>query len=166
MATEYFSTQVSIEARISALRLKGYIDFDGDDSPDEASLTRAYKYARGKVRGSLEGRFGQTIIDDWDSDTVPELAGTISDDLCIYQIFISNPRFAEIGQTIRDNALEELESIAKGETSLYGTDAPVDDEFVTTRIKSDYDPERDLDNQSVRVTWVLPDARQLPDYPE
>jgi len=166
MATAYYSTQASIEARISALRLNGYIDFDGDDSPDEASLTSAYTFARSQIRGRLESKYGADLIDDWDSDTVPDLASTISDDLCIYQIFISNPRFTEIGQTLRTNALDDLDNIADGKINLYNVEAPVVDVYQVERSKSDFDPERDHNKQSVRTTWVLPDTRELPEYPE
>jgi phage gp36-like protein len=162
--SEYFSTQASIEARISSLRLKGFADFDNDDTVDEGTLTAAYKRARGLIRGSLEKVYGQTIIDTWTSDTVPELVGTISDDLCIYQLAIGNPMLMQACQLIRENALADLKMIASGEVSLYGTDGQTTDEFVVERSNSDFDPERELDDMTVRTTWVMPDVRELENY--
>jgi hypothetical protein len=162
--TAYFSTQSSIEARISALRLKGWIDFDGDDAPDEASLTAAFEFARGLIRGHLESRYGQTEIDTWDSSTRPELVGTISDDLCIYQLLLSNPTLAEASQQLYTNAKDLLAGIASHVISLYGVTAPVDDEFLTERSPSDFDPERELDDMTTRTTWILPDSRELAGY--
>jgi hypothetical protein len=67
---------------------------------------------------------------------------------------------------ILDTVDAMLDRIVNGELSLDGIDAPVVNESVVERIKSDFDPERDLDNISVRTTWILPDLRELPDYPE
>lgn len=161
---EYYSTQATIEARISSFRLTGHIDFDDDDSPDAASLTAAYKFARGLIRGKLEDRFGSTIIDTWDSDTVPELVQIISDDLCIYQIMMSNVKLAPVLQIIYTNAKDMLTEIADGKIGIYGTDGPTDDEWVTERTPSDYDPERELDDMTARTTWVNSDARELDGY--
>lgn len=164
--SEYYSTQSTIEARISSTRLNDYLDGDNDTLADENSLESAFKAARSIIRDRLVNRFGSTVIAAWDSDTVPDTIQRISDDLSIYQIFITNPVFLESMQILRQNALDELDLIAGGAIALYGVTPETDDLMDTGRIKSDFDPERTLNNQSVRTTWITPDLRELEDYPE
>jgi len=166
--SEYYSTQSSLEARISALRLSGLIDYDDDGSlDDDGALLAGQKMARGLIRGKLEPLYGETEIATWDSDTVPELVGQISDDLCIYQFLLTNPRINPANydvSVIRANALELLDQIAASNISLYGVDPVVNGENEIGRIPSDFDPERDLDDMTVKTTWILPDNRELSGY--
>jgi phage gp36-like protein len=159
--SEYYSTQASIEARISSLRLAGYVDRDSDGIPDESALVSGFAYARGLIRGKLAGRYGWTLIGGWDFDSAPELIKSISDDLCIYQYYVSNPRFYEAAERIRTNALELLDALASGDLYLFEEEAASDARIETGRIPSDFDPSRTLDDMSVRVTWILPDARDV-----
>jgi len=164
-----FSTQSSIEARISSTRLATYIDFDKDGTPDAASLASGIAFSGAYVAGRLESRYGQTVIDTWDLDqggTPPDLVGKLSDDLCIWQYAVSKPNLYADNQEIKDNVDDMLDKIANFEISIYGASEPVVDEFITERSKSDFDPERDVDNLTVNPNWILPDPRKLEDYPE
>lgn len=165
---EYYSTEASVKARISTERLDGLLDYDDDgDIDDDGALLAGQKMARGLIRGKLEPLYGSTVIDTWDSDTVPELIGQISDDLCIYQFLLTNPRITLANydiSTIRGNALELLDQIAAGEVTLYGTAGVVDGVHEVGRIPSDFDPERELDDTTARTTWILPDNRELSGY--
>ena len=162
--SEFFSTQQSIEARISSLRLSGYLDRDADGAVDIRALNSGFAFARGYIRGRLEARYGQDQINTWTSSTVPELIQAISDDLCIYQYFQSNPALIAVITPLYEQAVALLDRIANYELSLYGVDGLVDDECLTERSPSDFDPERDLDDMTVRTTWTLPDERELDGY--
>jgi hypothetical protein len=162
-----YSTQASIEARISASRLLTLIDYNGDKVPDAAPLAAGIAFAGAYIAGRLKNVFGQTEIDTWTlPDDVPPLIAHISDSLCIWQFAVSKPNLFPDNELILETANEMLDKIASGAITLDNITAPVTDHYVTERVKSDFDPERDQDNQSVRTTWITPDSRELPDYPE
>jgi hypothetical protein len=164
-----FSTQASIEARIKASRLNT-LTFDKDDAAHKAaSIDKGIVFAGAYISGRLKKKYGQTIIDTWIlPDDVPPLVGWMSDSLCIWNYAVEKPNLfpAPEVEIIFTTVNDMLTQIIDGELSLDGIDAPVVNESVVERIKSDFDPERDLDNISVRTTWILPDLRELPDYPE
>jgi phage gp36-like protein len=164
MAIVALSTQASVEARIGSTRLAGFTDFNADGTPDPATLEAAFLEASAIICGRLEGLYGTTEIDTWDSSTAPQLVRSISDQLCVRQYYVGNPRFQEPAQQAYENALELLEQIATGIITLYDNPGTVSGIFDVDRIPSDFDPERDEDDMTVRTTWVLPDNRELPGY--
>jgi phage gp36-like protein len=163
MATEYYSTQASVQARIGLTRLTNLTDFSGDDAPDTETLEAGFQEARGIIRGKLEPLYGSTEIDTWDSDTAPELVRTISDQLCVKMFYVGNPHFegAEAAQEIYDNAMELLDKVASGEITLYGVAGVIDGVFVVDRIPSDFDNNRLPEDMTVNPNWILPDPRDL-----
>ena len=162
-----FSTQTSIEARISATRLKTYTDFDGDGTPDAATIAAGIAFAGAYIAGRLESRYGATEIATWNATTAPDLVKKLSDDLCIYQYSISRPElFPESTAAILDTVNEMLDKIADNRVSLYGVDEATTEIYVTERSKSDFDPEKLPEDMSVNPYWIRADPRDLPDYPE
>ena len=119
----YFSNQASIEARISALRLAGFLDRNKDGDPDPAALLSIQRGAKGKITSYICKEYSSDTIDAWDIDDVdnqpPLIIGTISDDLCIYLTYWNNPKFQELAITIRDNAIADLERIRNREMDIY-----------------------------------------------
>ena len=125
---EYFSTQATIEARVSNSRLEGWIDFDDDGTVDPGTLEYGQKFARGEIRDKLLNWFGETEIATWDSDTVPESIGAISDDLCVWYFVSTNPALAsqlQIAKLLFDDAVQRLNDIAEGKRGVYGVDKPI-----------------------------------------
>lgn len=164
-----FSTQASIEARISVSRLEEYTAFDGSTVASPATVQAAIDFAWSYIYGKLKVRFGEAILDAWVlPDDVPDLIKWLSDSLCIYSISISRPELFPEGTAIILDVIDvRLDALASGAMTLPDVDAPVGTQIMTERTKSDFDPERIYDNQSVNPHWVYPpDARNLPDYPE
>jgi len=115
----------------------------------------------------LKSRYNTDIIDAWTDSTVPEIIGTISDDLCLYQLLISNPKFAQAFQPIYNNARQQLQDIRDGNLDIYEVSRytdHIDDAIDTGTMDSDFDPERDYDDMTVNPFWILPDARELDNY--
>lgn len=169
--SEYFSTQTSIENLISASRLVGFIDQDGDGSPDAGALESGQKAARGLIRGALKRDYDTDEIDSWSdaelTPSCPELIGYISDCLCVQVYYKYNPQFQAVAKEMYDQALQTLKDIRNGDMDIYELDRATThlaDLIVTERIASDADPERDLDDMTVRTTWVLPDSRDIEGY--
>lgn len=166
----YFSNQATIEARISALRLAGFIDRNADGNPDPDALLSGQKTAKGLICGYIGRDYDHDTIDAWDieSETVPLVIGSISDDLCIYVYYWSNPNFRESAQRIYDGAVQQLQAIRDGEMDIYEVErvtAYIDDAIVTGRIASDFDPEREYDDMTVNPNWnEPPDSRELDGY--
>ena len=167
----YFSNQSSIEARISASRLLGYIDADGDNTPDAAALASGIKAAYGIITGYIGTCYDSDTIDAWDIDDSnnlpPALIGMISDDLCIQIYYQNNPHFQKGAQEMYKAAEALLVKIREEKLDIYGVDrltSPIASTIETGRIASDFDPERDLDDMTVNPYWLRPDARDLDGY--
>lgn len=165
----FFSNQASIEARISASRLAGFIDHDNDTTPDAAALAAGIEAAHGLICSYIGRDYDHDTIDAWDiaADTVPELIAKISDDLCIPIYYAHNPRFQEPAQTMAELAEAMLVKIRNGEMDIYGVDrvtSYINNAIVTGRVPSDFDPERALDDMTVSPYWNRPDARDLEGY--
>jgi phage gp36-like protein len=167
----YYSTQATIEARISALRLAGFTDRNADSLPDTAALEAGFKEARGIIRGYIfnyaEGY--DYDISVWTDTTVPELIQSISDKLCIKMYYSGNPRFQDAAKALYDEAIALLESIRDGKLEIYeiastGTADTAEALIESGRISSEFDPEREYDDMSVKPDWILPDARKLENY--
>ena len=163
----YYSTQTSIENRISALRLAGFLDRDKDGTPDSGALTAGFIEARGIIRAYLKRDYDTDTIDAWTDTTCPELINILSDWLCIRMYYVNNPRFQEAAQIMYDRAVQMLKDIRNGDMDIYGLDratSHITDAIDTGAIDSDFDPERELDDTTVRTTWILPDNRDLANY--
>ena len=164
MAIVALSTSASVSARIGSLRLAGFTDFNADGTPDTATLNAAFLKVSAIICGRLEGLYGTTEIDTWTAADAPQLIKSISDDMCVREFYVGNPHFQQAAQQMYENALALLEDIATSKITLYDNPGTVDGIFKVERIPSDFDPERELDDMTVRTTWVLPDARDLPGY--
>ena len=165
--SEYYSTQTSVETLIMASRLAGFIDQDGDGSPDTSILNAGFKRVRAIIRGYLKPNYDTDTIDAWTDTTCPELIGYISDMLCARIFYGANPRFQEAALSIYDEAIQMLKDIRSGDMDIYSLDrdtSHIADAIDTGRIDSDFDPERELDDMTVRTTWINPDNRDLENY--
>jgi len=128
MATEYYSTPASLNARASSQRIVGWIDFDGDDAADAATEEAGFKFGRNMCRNALVSKYGRDVIDLWDSDTVPSSVAGISDDFCIWFFVSTNPALASnINRALGlyHEALEQLKALGPGgDLLIYEADTP------------------------------------------
>ena len=162
--SEYFSTKESVETLIMAHRLAGFIDQDGDGAPDTLILEAGFKRVRSVIRGYIKPVYDTDVIDAWTDTTCPELIGYISDMLCARVFYGANPRFREVALSMYDEALQMLKDIRNGDMDIYSLDrdtSHIADLIETGRTDSDFDPEREQDDMTVRTTWVLPDNRDI-----
>jgi hypothetical protein len=165
--SEYYSTQASVEYLITATRLAGFTDGDGDGIPDSDILDYGFAKMKAIILGYLKPQYDQDIMDGWTSTTCPALIGYLSDCLCARLFYRHNPRFQEAANTIYNEAIQMLKDIRAGLMDIYDLDRDVshlENLITTNRSNSDFDPARDLDDMTVRPTWVLPDNRDLEGY--
>jgi hypothetical protein len=107
-----FSTQTSIESRISAARLVTIAGF-GESTVNANALQSAIDFAWSHIAGRLRPTFGTTEIDTWVlPDDVPKKIANISDSLCILQLFVIRPDmfpegFSETLETL-DSMIDEI----------------------------------------------------------
>jgi hypothetical protein len=84
MATEYFSTEASVQAKATALDIQWWLDPDKDGNIDQDALESGMKQAKSAILSYVQQRYGSTVTDLWDSDTRPEFIGQASDWLTLY----------------------------------------------------------------------------------
>jgi hypothetical protein len=84
MATPYFSTEASVQAKATALHIERWLDPTGSGSIDQDALTSGLKQAKSVILSHVQQRRGKTETDTWDSDSRPEYIGQISDWLTLY----------------------------------------------------------------------------------
>jgi hypothetical protein len=165
--SEYYSTQTTVGLLISTSRLAGFTDPDKDGTPNTDILEYGFKAARSLIRAYLKRDYNTDTIDAWTDSTCPDFVGFLSDCLCARLFYQKNPRFQEAANSMYDEAVQMLKDIRNGDLDIYGIDRDVthlDDLIETGSIDSDFDPERELDDMTVRTTWVNPDARDLENY--
>jgi len=159
MAT--YSTQTSVEARISATRLTALTDFDGDTIADPATIAAGIAFAGGFIAGKLKQRYGQDTLDLWLlPDDVPPLIAWISDTLCIWDYNINKPGLFPDVESIFNSAHAMLIDLAEGTMDLDDVNIPTGTEFQTEAATSDFEAGACPQDASVKPTWILPDPRE------
>ena len=105
MAEAYFSTLISVTAKADLLRIQsGVIDYTGLD------VARAD--SKSEILGYVQQRFGSAVTDLWDTDTRPDLIGTISDWLTLYAMLTGNNAEHPVALRHQEESLAKLEKIA------------------------------------------------------
>lgn len=123
MATPAYSTQTSIESRISAARLVTIAGF-GTGTVNAAALQSAIDFAGSYIAGKLRQTYGKDEIDSWVlPDDVPALVQNISDSLCIFQLFVTRPDLYPEGvESIKTEMDGMLDMIIESPGMLYEVD--------------------------------------------
>jgi len=143
----YFSTQDSIEAKVSAMRIKGWGDRNGDSALDPTTLAQALVYAKAKILGMVQTRYGAQIH-EWDSDTVPDILREISDTLTIWYIATGLNSVNDLIKTQYQEALASLKDIRE-----YNMDIPeVSDSDNYMTVTDTFDSDFDDDDEDDEVT--------------
>jgi hypothetical protein len=150
-----FSTQASIESRISAARLVTIAGF-GESTVNTAALQSAIDFAWSHIAGRLRPTFGTTEIDTWVlPDDVPKKIANISDSLCIFQLSVIRPDLFPDGVDsilITMNAM--LDDIIDNPNILYEVDftSPIAD---VDSLDSVFDDDDNTSNSyPVDRTWL------------
>jgi len=121
MATEYFSTEDSLEATARSIQLFQWFDRNKDDILDADVLESGYKFAKGKILAYIIPRYGDQV-NDWDSDTVPDFLQSMSDILVLYRggSTSNNAAVGEILAANRQIVVDDLTAIRNEEISIPG----------------------------------------------
>lgn len=82
----YYSTQATIEAKVTALRVRIWGDKNGVGTVDPASLLQALAFAKSRILAHVWRRYGDTEVKSWTDTTAPDLIKGISDDLSLYYL--------------------------------------------------------------------------------
>lgn len=84
MATEYFSSQTTIEAKVRASRVKLWGDKNADGTLDPATLEQALASAKSIILSYVARRYPQAL--DLTFSACPPLLKALSDDLTLYYL--------------------------------------------------------------------------------
>lgn len=84
MATEYFSSQTTIEAKVRASRVKLWGDKNADGTLDPATLEQALASAKSIILAYVARRYPQAL--DLTFSGCPPLLKALSDDLTLYYL--------------------------------------------------------------------------------
>lgn len=84
MATEYFSSQTTIEAKVRASRVKLWGDKNADGTLDPATLEQALASAKSIILSYVARRYPQAL--DLTFSGCPPLLRALSDDLTLYYL--------------------------------------------------------------------------------
>lgn len=84
MATEYFSSQTTIEAKVRASRVKLWGDKNADGTLDPATLEQALASAKSIILSYVARRYPQAL--DLTFSGCPPLLKALSDDLTLYYL--------------------------------------------------------------------------------
>lgn len=144
----YYSTQASVQAKVTALDIQYWLDPDGDDSIDTDALTSALEGAKAEILSYVEPRYGATVTDAWDSDTRPNYIGEISDWITLYKTLPGHSAEHPVALRLYQESLTKLEKIRTYELMIPGVDFESGQDNETTRMTyldcSDADAEAGL----------------------
>lgn len=150
-----FSNQTSIEARISADRLREIAGF-GAAAVNAAALQSAIDFAWAYTAGKLKPIFGKTEIDTWTlPDDVPKMIGNISDSLCIFQLSVIRPDlFPSAFETILTTVDAMIDAIIDNPNIVYEVDYTIPVAEVDS-LDSVYDDDDNVSNSYPTIrTWL------------
>lgn len=106
----YFSSQTTIEAKVKAARIKLWGDRDRDNVLDPTTLTQALVFAKNKILGFVQTRYGSQVH-DWDLSTVPDILKEVSDSLTLWYIAGGQNAMNSVVDLNYNEAIKTLEMI-------------------------------------------------------
>lgn len=118
MASAYFSSQATIEAKVRASRVRLWGDKNADGTLDPTTLDQALISAKSHILGFTKRRYGQQALLAT-FDTCPPLLKAVSDDLTLYYLATGANVVNPVIDLLYKNALATLENIRE-----YRVDVP------------------------------------------
>ena len=113
----YFSSQETIEAKVKAARINIWGDRNRDGELDADTLAQALTYAKSKILGYLQTRYGAQIH-DWTLSDVPDLLRDISDTLTLFYIAAGQNAMNDVIKLTYDEVIETLKAIRNYEMDI------------------------------------------------
>ncbi len=131
-----YSTQADVQhAAGGAKRLQQLSDFDQKNAIDAAVVAKAIANADAEINEHLHKRYGVTL-----SNPVPPGIVAISAELAVHDLKKARRMVSDVDMQLREAALERLQGIAKGMTTLGVSPQPEKSELVVDKaIKPDTD---------------------------
>lgn len=118
MASAYFSSQTTIEAKVRASRVRLWGDKNADGTLAPTTLDQGLLFAKTHILSSVKRRYGtQALIATFDS--CPPLLKAVSDDLVLYYLATGANVVNPVIDMLYKNALATLENIRE-----YRVDVP------------------------------------------
>ena len=138
MASAYFSSQTTIEAKVRSSRVKLWGDKNADGTLDPATLEQALIYAKQTTLAYVVKRYGAQAL-DWTFDTCPPLLKAVSDDLTLFYLASGANAVNPVIELNQKNALATLAKLKDYEIDLPGTDDSPAIETLTEETESVFD---------------------------
>ena len=138
MASAYFSSQSTIEAKVRSSRVKLWGDKNADGTLDPATLEQALIYAKQTILAYVVKRYGAQAL-DWTFDTCPPLLKAVSDDLTLFYLASGANAVNPVIELNQKNVLAMLTMLKDYELDLPGTDDSPAIETLTEDTESVFD---------------------------
>ncbi len=137
MATEYYSTEATVQAKATALDIQRWLDPDGDGNISETALESGLKQAKATVLSYVQPRYGSDVTDLWDSDTRPEFIGQASDWIALYFTLPGYSIDHPLAVRFYDQTITDLEDVRTYKRMIPGIDFQSGQTFDTATTDDD-----------------------------
>lgn len=138
MASAYFSSQSTIEAKVRSSRVKLWGDKNADGTLDPATLEQALIYAKQTILAYVVKRYGAQAL-DWTFDSCPPLLKAVSDNLTLFYLASGANVVNPVIELNQKNALSMLTMLKDYDIDLPGVDDSPAIETATEETESVFD---------------------------
>ena len=138
MASVYFSSQSTIEAKVRASRVRLWGDKNADGTLDPTTLEQGLIYAKNHILAMIARRYGSQAL-DWTFDTCPPFLKAVSDDLTLYYLASGANVVNPVIDLNYKNAIAMLTLLKDYEMDLPGVDDTPAIETTTQETESVFD---------------------------
>lgn len=138
MASEYFSSQATIEAKVRASRVRIWGDKNADGVIDPMTLEQGLIFAKAHILAMISRRYGSQAL-AWTFGTCPPLLKAVSDDITLYYLASGANAVNPVIDLNYKNALAALTMIKDYEMDLPGVDDTPAVETLTGETESVFD---------------------------
>lgn len=138
MASAYFSSQSTIEAKVRSSRVKLWGDKNADGTLDPATLEQALVDAKHTILAYIVKRYGAQAL-DWTFDSCPPLLKAVSDNLTLFYLASGANAINPVIELNQKNALSMLTMLKDYDIDLPGVDDSPAIETATEETESVFD---------------------------
>lgn len=138
MASAYFSSQSTIEAKVRSSRVKLWGDKNADGTLDPATLEQALVDAKHTILAYIVKRYGAQAL-DWTFDSCPPLLKAVSDNLTLFYLASGANVVNPVIELNQKNALSMLTMLKDYDIDLPGVDDSPAIETATEETESVFD---------------------------
>lgn len=138
MASAYFSSQSTIEAKVRASRVRLWGDKNADGTLDPTTLEQGLIYAKHHILAMMSRRYGSQAL-AWTFDTCPPFLKAVSDDLTLYYLASGANVVNPVIDLNYKNAIAMLTNLKDYEMDLPGVDDTPAIETTTEATESVFD---------------------------